>query len=131
MNDRRPVTDTTTAKDATRFAIALVEQATPSERETLLRWARQLLAIRGSALSTKDKIKQAVSATVESKAVIPFVKILGREMKRIGWDERSLPARIGLSAAAFAALLFSVHGVVFDALGRAVGVPLWVVFGAG
>jgi hypothetical protein len=76
-------------------------------------------------------MKQAVSVSIESKAIVPFVKMRGRELKRLGWDERSLPARLGLSAAAFAALLLSGQGAGIAALGGAIGVPLWIVFGAG
>ena len=114
-----------------RLAITVIEQASPLEREAMLKWATQLIAIRDSNLTSSEKAKAAISATIESKSIFPFIKTIGREMKRIGWDERSLPARIGLSAAAFAALLLSGKGAGIAALGGAIGVPLWVVFGAG
>jgi hypothetical protein len=60
------------------------------------------------------------------------LEYLGVEIKRVGWDERGLPERIALSAAATAAaLIFSGQGAGIAALGGAIGVPLWVVFGAG
>jgi hypothetical protein len=59
------------------------------------------------------------------------LEYLGVEIKRVGWDQRGLPERITLSAAAVAALIFSGQGAGIAALGGAIGVPLWVVFGAG
>ena len=56
---------------------------------------------------------------------------LGSEIKRVSWDQRGLAERMALSAAAVAALIFSGQGAGIAALGGAIGVPLWVVFGAG
>lgn len=114
-----------------QLAVTVIEQASQLEREAMLNWATQLVEIRNSHLTSAEKAKAAISATIESKAIYPFIKTLGREIKRIGWVERSLPARIGLSAAAFAAVLLSGKGAGIAALGGAIGVPLWVVFGAG
>lgn len=113
------------------MALAVIKYASVSDREILLRWARDLLQIRDSDQSALDKAKAAIRCTVESKAIMPFVTMLGGEIKRIGWDERGLPARIGLSAAAIAAVAFSGKGAGIAALGGAIGVPLWVVLGAG
>lgn len=113
------------------LAVAVIERATNTERETLLRWAKELLAIRETPLSTFGKMTRAISITIESGAILPFIKTTGLEIKRIGWDERSLPARIGLSAAAFTTLLLSGEGAGIAALGGAISVPLWIVFGAG
>jgi hypothetical protein len=113
------------------MALAVIKYASVSDREILLRWARDLLQIRDSDQSALDKAKAAIRCTVESKAITPFVTMLGGEIKRIGWDERGLPARIGLSAAAIAAVAFSGKGAGIAALGGAIGVPLWVVLGAG
>jgi len=114
-----------------QIALTVIEQASPLEREIMFNWATQLIGIRDSNLTSTEKAKAAISATIESKAIYPFIKTIGREIKRLGWDERSLPARIGLSAAAFAAVLLSGKGAGIAALGGAIGVPLWVVFGAG
>jgi len=116
---------------ARKLAVAVIEQATLLERELLLNWAQQLVEIRKSNLTTTEKAKAAISATFESKAIWPFIKTLGGEMKRLGWDERGVPARIGLGAAAFALLLPGKGAAGIAALGGAIGVPLWIVFGAG
>ena len=114
-----------------QLAIIAIAEASPLQREALLHWAQQLIAIRDSSLSVTEKAKASISATIESKAIWPFMQTLGREMKRMGWDDRSLPARIGLGAAAIALLLPGKGAAGIAALGGAIGVPLWVVFGAG
>lgn len=108
-----------------------LDQAKPEELVALQNWAVQLVAVRSSGLSALDKAKRAISLTIESGAVLPFITYLGSELRRIGWDERGLPERLALSAAAVAALVFSGQGAGIAALGGAIGVPLWVVFGAG
>ncbi len=114
-----------------QLATAYLDQASLQERAALLFWATQLLAIRDLNLPALEKAKRAIRLTIESGAIRPFVMFLGTEIKRVGWDERALPERIALSAAAAAALVFSGQGAGIAALGGAIGVPLWVVFGAG
>ena len=113
------------------LARAVVAQASLTEQQLLAAWARQMLVIRDSRASSVDKAKQAIAATVESKAIWPFIRTIGSEIKRVGWDERSLPAKLGLSAAALAAVVFSGKAAGLAALGGAVAVPMWIVFGAG
>lgn len=113
------------------LAKALVAQASPSEQQLLLTWAQHMLVIRNSNASSLDKAKQAIAATVASKAIWPFIRTIGSEIKRVGWDERSLPAKMGLSAAALAAVVFSGKAAGLAALGGAIAVPMWIVFGAG
>jgi hypothetical protein len=114
-----------------QLATAYLDQASHEERAALLFWATQLLAIRDASLPALEKAKRAIRLTIQSGAIIPFVTFLGTEIKRVGWDERGLPERLALSAAAVAALVFSGQGAGIAALGGAIGVPLWVVFGAG
>lgn len=116
---------------ARKLAITVIEQASIFERQILLNWAEQLVAIRDSNLSPMEKAKASISATVESKAIWQFLNVIGRELKRLGWDERGFAARIGLSAAALALLIPGKGAAGIAALGGAIGVPLWVVFGAG
>lgn len=114
-----------------QLATAYLDQASREERTALLFWATQLIAIRDANLPALEKAKRAIRLTIESGTIRPFVTFLGAEIKRVGWDERGLPERLALSAAAVAALMFSGQGAGIAALGGAIGVPLWVVFGAG
>jgi hypothetical protein len=114
-----------------QLAITIAATATELERTALEKWANDLLRIRDCDIDTLEKAKQAIELTLDAEVVWPAVTILGSEIKRVGWDERSLPARLGLSGVALAATVFSGKAAGIAALGTAVGVPLWVVFGAG
>jgi hypothetical protein len=84
-----------------------------------------------AGLPALQKTKRAISLSASSRVIVAAVKIVGREVKRHGWDNRSRPARLGMGAAAGAVAFFGGKGAGIAALGGAVGVPLWVVFGAG
>lgn len=114
-----------------QLAVIVAEKATETEREALLNWLRRLLDIRASAGSIFAKARQAIAATLENNVVWPVVKIIARETKRIGWDDRSRTARLGLGGAAVGAAIFGGKSAGVAALGTAIGVPLWVVLGAG
>ena len=126
-----PRSGSTEAVAGYQLATAYLDQASGEERAALLFWATQLIAIRDANLPALEKAKRAIRLTIDSGAILPFITFLGTEIKRVGWDERGLPERLALSAAAVAALVFSGQGAGIVALGGAIGVPLWVVFGAG
>ncbi|MCK4125576.1 MULTISPECIES: hypothetical protein [Ralstonia solanacearum species complex] len=114
-----------------RIVIKVVDQASAQERAALLAWAKQMIAIRDSDEGAQEKIRQAVGLTHGSTAIIPFVSTLGKEIKRLGWDERSWAVRLGLSTAMATAALFGGEGAGVAVFGGAIGVPLWILFGTG
>ena len=114
-----------------QVAVTIAKNASVGEREALRIWIEQLLMLRASDLSRTAKAKRALSLTAESKVVWPTVKALSREVKRHAWDDRSRTARLGLGGAAVAGALFGGQSAGLAALGTAIAVPLWVVFGAG
>jgi len=122
------------------------------EKEALSTWAYQLLEIKNSDLSAIAKGKNAISLTSQSKVIIPVLKVLANELNlnqidaskiRMSsykavltsikgfWKRRSLPMQLGIGASSIAAIIFGSQGAGIAALGTAIGVPLWVVFGAG
>lgn len=113
------------------LAVRIAEQTAPEERAQLSAWLDSLLAIRGSNESVLTKTKRAIQATMSRRVIWPAVKIMAQEVKRLGWDDRSASARWGLGGAAVGAALFGGKAAGIAALGTAIGVPLWVVFGAG
>ncbi len=117
-------------KKAQNLALVVLEQASEQEQSALARWAEALMQIRMSNLSAFDKAKRSIAVTIDSKTILPLVKFAGAELKRIGWSERSLPGRFTIGAIV-AALTLSGSGAGIAALGGAIGLPLWVVFGAG
>lgn len=121
----------TEKKSQRQLAIKIAGSANDSEREALLQWANSLLEIRKKDLPTRDKAKEAIQLTVSSKVVLPVVKLIGQEVKRLVWDERGTKSRIGLVGIAIGATVFGGQSAGIAALGTAIGVPLWVVLGAG
>lgn len=114
-----------------QVAVFVAEAATPTDLDAIRGWAGKLLEIRSSSLTKVEKAKAAVMLTASSKVVWPVAKIVAKEAKRIGWDDRSKTARLGLGGAAIGAAVFGGKSAGIAALGTAVGVPLWVVLGAG
>ena len=113
------------------LAIYIANMATAKEKEALAMWIDKLLEIKRSDESTLEQAKKAVTLTAQSSVVVPTLKIIAREGKRLAWDDRSLQGKMGLGGAAVGLALFGTQGAGIAALGTAIGVPLWVVFGAG
>ncbi len=114
-----------------QLAVRIASTANVSEKEALRIWIERLLEVKSSNLSAAQKAKQAISVTTASSVVLPTVKIIARETKRLAWDNRGLQGRLGIGGAAVGLALFGGQGAGIAALGTAIGVPLWVVFGAG
>lgn len=113
------------------LAIYISNMTTAKEKEALAVWIDKLLEIKRSDQSTLEQAKKAVSLTAQSSVVVPTLKIIAREGKRLAWDDRGLQGKMGLGGAAVGLALFGSQGAGIAALGTAIGVPLWVVFGAG
>lgn len=91
------------------------KELTPRELSAL---SEDLLDTYNSNSSGITKLKQGAALT-------------GKALKELGWDNRGLPGRLGISTAIATAVIFGGQGAGIAALGSAIGVPLWVVFGAG
>ncbi|MDR1995313.1 hypothetical protein [Azonexus sp.] len=91
------------------------KELTPRELSTL---SEDLLSTYNSSLPGIAKVKQAATLT-------------GKSLKELGWDNRGLSGRLGIATAIATAIIFGGQGAGIAALGTAIGVPLWVVFGAG
>lgn len=70
------------------------------------------------------------SGSVPGKSV-EATKVVATSLKQFAWDDRGIKARLALAGAIAGAVLFGGQGAGIAALGTAIGVPLWVVFGAG
>lgn len=109
---------------------AIVVATKPEDLDALRVWAQTMLDIRASNAPALQKAKNAIVASTDRKVLAPILQVAWRELRRVGWEERGLPARMAMGAAA-AALTLSGQGAGIAALGGAIGVPLFVVFGAG
>ena len=96
--------------------IALIgKELTPRELSAL---SDDLVNTYNSKLPNIAKLKQAAVLT-------------GKALKELGWDNRGLSGRLGIATAIGTVVIFGGQGAGIAALGTAIGVPLWVVFGAG
>ena len=118
-------------KTQKQLAVRIAASVNSTEKEAIRLWIEKLLALKNADLPAVQKAKQAISVTAESKVVLPTVKIIARTTKRLAWNERGLKGRLGIGGAAAGLALFGGQGAGVAALGTAIGVPLWVVFGAG
>lgn len=100
------------------------------QRLALLRWASRLLEIRASRAPALKKARLALDTTYRAD-ILPVVRVLADALKDVVWDDRSWSARLGLGAVAITATTLGGQGAGIAALGTAVGVPLWMVLGAG
>lgn len=114
-----------------QLAVQIAKSVDDEERLALLSWLTKLLEIRESSLSLKRKARDAITLTVESKVIRPAAKLIWREVKRLAWNERGTKSRFSLIGMAIGLTIFGGQGAGIAALGTAIGVPLWVVLGAG
>lgn len=114
-----------------QLAIKVADRLADADRDAVAGWLRGLLKLREADLPIIDKAAQALKLTAASNVVWPTAKLVAVEVKRLAWDDRGLPARMGLGAAALGVALLGGQSAGVAALGTAIGVPLWIVLGAG
>lgn len=114
-----------------QFAITIAGSASRAEADALRDWARLLIDLKDENISASAKARRAISLTASRKVILPAMKIISTQAKKHGWDKRTSTQRLGIAAAAGAIALFPGANAGIAALGGAVGVPLWMVFGGG
>ena len=112
-------------------ARTLARGMSPGDRAALAVYVEVLYQIRASPSHPVAKAKQAWAATLSSAVVWPVVRTILTEIKRHAWDERGTKGRAGIASSVAALAVFGSQGAGIAALGGAIGVPLWLVFGAG
>lgn len=112
------------------LARRVVARLDDEERTAVLAWLQSLLELRSARLPLRRKIRKALART-ETRSVVSALSRIGGPLKDLAWDDRTWASRFGLSAAAVAALTTTGQGAGIALLGTAIGVPLWVVIGAG
>ncbi len=114
-----------------QLAVAIVRDISPKDLVAVQAWAEGLIAIKEGNQSRLNKARAAIALTLVSKIVWPAVKSAAATTKKIGWDDRSSTARLGLAGAGVGLALFGGQSAGIAALGTAIGLPLWIVLGAG
>ena len=102
-----------------------------ADRRALAEWGDALLAIRAADGSALRKAILALRLEETGRVLAPMVRVTGRLVYDLAWRDRTWAARLGIGAAGLTAAAVGGQGAGIAALGGAVGVPLWVVLGAG
>lgn len=110
---------------------ALSSRMSDGQRVALRDWASRLLEIRTLGVSELRKARLALDVTYRAEIVLPVIKAMAESVKDLVWDDRSWAGRLGLGTAGVAAMAFGKQGAGIAALGGAIGLPLWIVLGAG
>jgi hypothetical protein len=111
--------------------VRAVLRATPSEQHRLLSWARGLGAIRQSDRRAHRKMGAVFAMTRDLNAGWPLVKVMSRAIKVIVWDARSWKFRLGVGSILGTFIAVGNGGAAIVHLGGGIGLPLWVIIGAG
>lgn len=109
----------------------LDERLQPEQRRAVVEWAQQMLRIRDEPGAPLRKARRALEATYRSDVVVAVLSTTVGTVRQIAWSDRSWSARLGLGAAAVTLTTLGGKGAGIAAMGGAVGVPLWMVLGAG
>ena len=125
------VNDAAQESKLSELAKALVENASPAERDAIEKWAMRLLDIRNSDRSSFAKAKEAISVTAYSRVVWPIVRSAAGRLKEFGWDKSTGHTRVLMVVGGAAVAVFGMQGAGIAALGSAIGLPLFVVLGGG
>jgi hypothetical protein len=131
FHGERRMRESNEVREQQSLARRIAQSMPVEEKERFRVWVAKLLEIRGGNGSALFKAKQAVKATVSDGVAVAIARLLATELKRLGWNERGLKWRVGFIAAVITAVVTGGQGAGIAALGGAIGVPLWLVLGAG
>lgn len=116
--------------DARAFIDELLFELDEQEQLALSDWLKRLLEIR-ELRSTNKKVRSLGASLKSSRALAPVAKLVLIKLKKHGWDDLGGIAKWTVAAGGAGLLLFGGAGAGIAAFGGAIGVPLFVVFGAG
>jgi hypothetical protein len=77
------------------------------------------------------KAAAMLALTRDRKATWPLLKVLALALKQVVWDARSWTLRLGLGAIIATFVAIGNEGAGIVALGGGLGLPLWMLIGAG
>jgi hypothetical protein len=102
------------------------------ERLEIKSWAEKAIVIRNDeSLNQIQKVKKLYEESWRSSVITKFLKAFLQFIKKHGWDERSMPARITMSGAALGFVTMGTKLAGIASAGIGVGLPFFVLTGAG
>jgi hypothetical protein len=135
MHPTQPQDEGSSLATERRQSVSLIrvldQKLTDDQRARFIEWGKALLAIRSANWSVAAKARRAIQVTRRAEVVLPVLTTAGMAVADLAWRDRGWSARLGLSAAVAASVATGGQSAGIAALGTAIGVPLWVVLGAG
>ena len=111
--------------------VQIVEKMTNAEKVVLAEWLENLLRIRELNIPKHSKILAIAKASSKSRILIPLAKQVFRQLQQMLWTKRSGNAKAFIAGAGISLAMFGSSAAGLAAFGTAIGLPLWIVFGAG
>lgn len=108
-----------------QLAVTVIKSASETDRVALKIWASSLLDLKSQDRTGKAKARKVIAITYRSNIIIPLLKTMATQIKKLGWDDRSMSQRLGMGAAGAALTVFGSAQAGIAALGGAVALPLW------
>jgi len=112
------------------FAERVLDGTSPAGQTVLLAWLETLAAIRLRDAPLYRKSLDAM-ATLNRETIWPAVNVLAGQIRYVSWDDRSTGERWGVAAAVGLLILTGNAVPAVMALAWAIGIPIWIVLGAG
>jgi hypothetical protein len=113
------------------IVVSVAAQIADDQLVPVQSWLRSLLDIAKSDAGRIQKLRSFYRATLDSKILWPIIKMMAAKLKTVGWTNQSPRMKWIIAGAVSSAIFFPGASAGIAALGGAIGVPLWIVFGAG
>ncbi len=114
------------------LAETLLEEFNEEERKEIKCWAENAFVIRNdSNLSSKLKIQKLYEISWRSSIITKFLKAAFRVIKKNGWVERSLTAKMAISGAVLGLATVGSNFVGIASAGIGLSMPFFVLTSAG
>jgi len=101
------------------------------ERTAVMAWLLELDRIRAAELPDRTKVRRAFRATMREPLLRAVLTASGRQLVELAWEDRSWAQRLAALGILVATGALEGRRAGIAAMGTAIGVPLWVVFGGG
>lgn len=114
------------------FAKKMLQEFTEDEKKEIKSWAESAVVIRGdTTLTQTEKVKKLYEISWKNSVVTKFLKATIKTIKKNGWSERSLPAKLAISGAILGLTTVGGKFVGIASAGIGASMPFFVLTSAG